>query len=304
MVQLLLAAAIYISGSREEQHTKKPFISIKKDTINKIKIASQTDEAELIKKGGRWRLAKLEQLPVNVEKVNTAIDQLMSLKTNWSVTTTTSSHERFELSEKKFQRMITLMKDEKAMDTLILGTSPSFKKAHVRKLDDNNVYSLALNSYDFPVNSDDWLDKGLLAVTEQTKIKGKDFTLIKIDDKWSLEGNNIIDSKLEEDKASLLSEALASLKVTGLAKNEIDFSSKDVIIIEVSSTENRQLRFLEKENSYYVKRDDFSQAFTLGKTDFERIAKISTSDLLVNVEDDTNINQKSTSIETDNPIKN
>ena len=304
MVQLLLAAAIYISGSREEQHTKKPFISIKKDTINKIKIASQTDEAELIKKGGRWRLAKLEQLPVNVEKVNTAIDQLMSLKTNWPVTTTTSSHERFELSEKKFQRMITLVKDEKAMDTLILGTSPSFKKAHVRKLDDNNVYSLALNSYDFPVNSDDWLDKGLLAVTEQTKIKGKDFTLIKIDDKWSLEGNNIIDSKLEEDKASLLSEALASLKVTGLAKNEIDFSSKDVIIIEVSSTENRQLRFLEKENSYYVKRDDFSQAFTLGKTDFERIAKISTSDLLVNVEDDTNINQKSTSIETDNPIKN
>jgi len=286
--QLLLALTIFFSETQEEKSAKTPLISIEKDAINIIKIASEADETELIKKDGLWVLAKLEQLPADAEKVNSALVQLSSIQTNWPITTTTSSHERFELTEKKYQRKIAIVKDEHTVDTILLGSSPSFKKAHVRKLDDNNVYSLALNSYDFPAKIEDWLDKGLLAIKEQTKIKGTNFSLIKIEKKWSLEESNIIDSQLDESKAALLSSSLASLKVIGLAKNEIDFSSEDAITIEVFGHENKQFQFLKKENSYYVKRDDFPQVFTIGKTEFDKIAKISIIDLITKIENTAN----------------
>ena len=73
------------------------------------------------------------------------------------------------------------------VNELYVGTSPGFKRSHIRQEEDDDVYALEFSAYKASTKDSDWLDKSLLALPSVKRIKGEDFELIKEDDtrNWS-----------------------------------------------------------------------------------------------------------------------
>ena len=84
-----------------------------------------------------------------------------------------------------------------------------------------------------------------------------------------------------------LSNALSSLRVTGVAIKAPDFSPEGVVNLDVTGDENWNFRFLEKDNKYFVKRYGREQVFTLNQDQFERVAGVSMVDLKVSDADES-----------------
>lgn len=82
----------------------------------------------------------------------------------------------------KYQRHQQLLQDEQLVADLYVGTSPGFRKVHIRKVDDDAIYAVGLNSYEMPVKVSDWLHKTLLAPQDIEGIKGADCTQQKTED--------------------------------------------------------------------------------------------------------------------------
>ncbi|MFA0039029.1 DUF4340 domain-containing protein [Vibrio chagasii] len=73
------------------------------------------------------------------------------------------------------------------VNELYVGTSPGFKRSHIRQEEDDDVYALEFSAYKASTKDSDWLDKSLLALPSVKRIKGENFELIKEDDtrNWS-----------------------------------------------------------------------------------------------------------------------
>ena len=56
---------------------------------------------------------------------------------------------------------------------MLLGTSPGFRKVHVRRPNEKEIYTVNLNTYDMPVADTEWLDKALLSAKDVRRIKGE-----------------------------------------------------------------------------------------------------------------------------------
>ena len=288
VLQLLLAAGIFLSvGSSQSDRQQTPLLTFSKDNINKLIISngsdSESDSVVMFKQDNHWSLPGLENLPVDRARLDSTFTKLQGLHTNWPVATTTGSHQRFEVSETLFQRRIQLYQDDTLISTLFLGTSPGFRKAHVRSSDDDEVYALALNTYDFPSNATGWLDKSLLAAKDIEAITGADFSLKKADSTWALFDNNgdEFTTRLNEDKAQQLSQALILLQVIGVAEESPEPDPADVTTLTVSGLHDGHYSFFKKDDKYYVKQDRQPVIFTISQYDYDRIATIQLSDLIL-----------------------
>lgn len=284
LMQVLLASGIFmVTQSSQTGYESKPLLAIDQSTINKIIVNSSDDEVTLLKSDSSWLLPDLNGLPVNTGKLMATLEKLENLQTTWPVTTTANSHDRFEVSSDKYQRRVRLYQDDKLIDEIFLGTSPGFRKVHVRPVDDNNVYALAINTYDFPAKKEDWFDKGLLSAKDVIALKGPDYALIKTDRQWQFEDslNDEGISDVNADKAKQLSQTFSSFHVTGVADKVPEFTSENTVNIDVSGTDKWRYQLLEKDNKYFVKRNDREQTFTLSQHDYNRLTGVRMTDLKV-----------------------
>lgn len=258
------------------------------DKLDKLVVSSQDATVTIEKQGGDWLLPELQNLPANKDRVSSALQKLAKLKLDWPVTTSNSSHERFELAENNFQRRIQLQQGDETLGELLIGTSPGFRKVHLRLPDDDNVYALELNSYDFPDKADQWLNKSLLQVKKPKSIKASEFILSNSEDAWEMQksdGSRLEAESLDKEKVKRLTQALASLTVTGVAEVDFDLNVDPVIEIEVTGDTTRRFQFVSKDDRYFVRRDDRDTMFTLNKSVYEQIANVKLDDFLLVAEE-------------------
>ena len=181
-VQLLVVAAILVVGS---QPAEEPglFLEIDADRVHSIRItaeSSEEDEAlsvELVRNEESWQLD--DGKPANEEKIGNLVEKLAELDSGWPVATTTSTFDRFEVTESNFQKHVQLMDETgELLDEFYMGTSPGFQRVHVRK--DGPVFAVALSSYELGEKPSAWLDKELLRpqgdLTRLERIDGYVFT--------------------------------------------------------------------------------------------------------------------------------
>ena len=285
-LQVLLMIALYW-GSQSAAHQQAPqtLVDIQQEDIDKIVIqadsANEKASITLQKEGEQWLLPALNNLPVKQQQLGTVLNKLTSLQSNWPIGTTKSSHQRFEVADEKFQRRITLYNGDQTAVDLLLGSSPGFRKVHARLANKDEVYSIAMNTFDFPIEDKQWLDKSLLAVSNISRIQGADYTLKKTGNNWSLENTPIIYANtVDQEKARQLSQKLTSLDVLDIADTTIDLQSEASITIDVVGDQQWNYQWLEKEGKYYVKRSNIDQLFTVSQNDFQGIATVKLADLL------------------------
>lgn len=269
--QLVLAGALSLHTFRERgADPSAPLLDFATADVDRIEIDDNASKSTALAHDGEsWQLASLAGLPANATKTDTLLDTLAGLRTTMPVVSSASGRERFEVTEDKFQRRLRLYDGEELLGEYYFGTSPGFRRTHGRRAEDDEVYALAFNNFDLPGDSNDWLDKSLLAAGAPEKITGPGFELRKEGDTWQL-GDLAEGEQLDMAKANELASALASLRVL---RAEDTMPEGEWVEVGVTTGEGElRYEFLGQDGKYYVKRSDQPRVFTISQADHDRIA--------------------------------
>jgi Domain of unknown function (DUF4340) len=219
-VQVLLAIILLTHKSDSGAfHSDKFLLDLKQEAFNSVSI-EQKGKAPLTMKNdkGQWQLPGYFNVPVETSKHENFSRKLLALKTGWPVASTEEAAERFQVNKDKFERKIVFLKDGKPLKTLYLGTSPGFKKIHARVDGQNDIQAIDFSAFVASVTPEDWMQQDLIKIdpTQFSQIKGKDYSLVKSDKDWAVEGlQNNQTSNLAEIKAFVVK--LASLSYSGIS---------------------------------------------------------------------------------------
>lgn len=285
LVQLIMSEALYWTRQQEkhkEVDVQQALLFSDVRALDKIQIQEGDKHLTLQKNGQGWVLAET-QLPVDKAKMDGLLAKLETLNGGWPVTSTAASHERFEVTKKRYQRHVTLYQGDAVKADFYLGSSPGFRKVHLRKLDHDAVYAVALNVFEFPVRQDEWLDKRLLAVEGLKRIETSDYQLEKQQSAWVL--NSSPQASLNQTRATDLATAFENLRVTGRIEHaDAEQGSGDQTMnIKVNNdTGEWSYSFVRLGSAYAVKRSDMSYYFGLSESDYQRFVSVTATGLQEN----------------------
>lgn len=158
-IQVVAVAVLFAvkSGSAVEP---APFLEFDADTVDMLTVSDGEGEVVLAKQDDAWRLP--DGLPADAAKIDGVIEKLADAAGGWPVANSASVQERFELVEENHQRRLRLSAAGEVVADIYLGTSPGYRKTHVRRIDDDNIYAITFSNYQAGVQESDWLDKSLL----------------------------------------------------------------------------------------------------------------------------------------------
>ena len=274
VLQVFVAAGLYFSGQDKDfDQLNKPLLSFNVDEIDKVVISDNTFSSELSRNNDGWYMPNYHSLPVDQERLDALMTNLKDFKSSWPVATTSSAQERFEVSEEKFQKRIQLYSGEDLVTEMFIGDSPSYRNAYIRVSNQDEIYAAKIAQHEIYHRTFDWMNKKLLHVDNIESIKGKDFELQKTDDDW---GFATSPSSLEEgvtlnkESATSLAEAISRMHVNAVA----DSLPEVTYTLNVTNPDgNLQFSLASEGEKYFVKRSDIDTAFTIGKSDFEKITQ-------------------------------
>ncbi len=217
----------------------------------------------LVKKDGRWILPDYYQFPADQEAVSTLLDTLAGLKEGWPVATTRDAAVRFRVAKDDFERHIVLLHDNKPVADLYVGTSPGFRKVHVRVAGSNDILAVRFSAHDAGTGATDWLDRRFLAVDEKKirKIVLPKFTLVRKDDSLVLTDLGSDETMKKEPVGSLVSR-IAGLRIEAVLGNreKPDYrQDKPKLTITVELPDRKRVYTFsqpEKEDWYVLKTSD------------------------------------------------
>lgn len=171
IIQIGLAAAVLIKKDEYLPfEPNSPVASFSPNAIDRIILASDSEELQLIKNDGNWFLDGSPGVSANDQQIATLLDTLSGLKKTLSVATSESAAARFKVAQNSFAHHVVLESAGKQMADLYFGTSPGFKQIHLRSGESNDIMTAALGGHELSPETEQWIDKSLLK-TEKQKIK-------------------------------------------------------------------------------------------------------------------------------------
>ena len=279
VVQLLVVAALVIDDALGSAQTAPTLLSFDPDEVVKFNVSTLEDSVLLLKSEQGWHLD--DDLPADDEKVGEVLDKLANVSAPWPVATSSDSAERFEVTEANFQRRLVLESADDTLADLMLGTSPGYRRVHVRAEGEDEVYSVDFSNYEVPVDIDQWLDKTLLQASGP--ISGltleASWQLTNDDEGWLIDG-----VAADQEEASDLIDRFADLRVLGVG--EAAGELKGTFIVTDAMGEHRLQMYHEaEEDDYYVASDRIPGRFEIATYIAEQML-VESSELLVDVADD------------------
>ena len=192
----------------------EPFLSFEADLVDSVSVANDEGAVRIVKADDTWQLP--DGLPADASKVESVVEKLAGAAGGWPVASRASTAERFEVSEDNHQRHLTLRAGEEVVADIYLGTSPGYRKAHARRVDDDDIYAIPFSNYEAGVEASDWLDKSLL------QPKGALAAIRRMDDAFELTkdeegGWTAADAVLDAGKAETFAGRFTGLSVLGVS---------------------------------------------------------------------------------------
>lgn len=304
-VQVVLAVVLFNAQNTQTIAQNEPLLAFDRAALDKIEIIAPDGKINLQKKDGRWQLG--EGLPVLETRMEELLNELSGLRTGWAVATSSDAAKRFEVTDEKFRRKIHVHQGGKEVGSLILGTSPSFRHAHVRKPNASEIYSVKMDEFSLPVENDSWMDNQLLQPKgDITALQFGDQRVEKISGQWPAKPEVVAAAEASVDSeeasaandaeaksqtgfdSSAFAKALSELAVLGLATNQAELDApttsdannqgdSQLLKIEwkVTTSEGElDYQLLSKNDEYYIRRGDIDHTFKLSKSQYNALAKI------------------------------
>ncbi len=220
VLQLAVAGGLlWKSNSAADFTPAVQLVSVDPSTVDQIIIEDGEGRVTLTNVDEQWRLDDEHKTLADAMKINELLSDLTELKPGLPVASTTGSHPQLEVAEDSFQRRLTLNAGDELVADLYMGTSPGFRKSHIRQADQNQVYAAGLNTFDVPADQDGWLDKELLAFDNVNGVQSESVELAFADDQWSIiQPENQTDThEVDQDGLASIVSRLNSLRVNGFA---------------------------------------------------------------------------------------
>jgi hypothetical protein len=282
IVQILLVVGLTVSGGNQlaVYSSDEPVFTLAVDAISSITIASKDDSLELEKKDGSWMIPSEDAFPADVKKVTEFIEKVTGFKKSWPVATSKSGLKPLKVSDDDFERKITFAGADGELATLILGSSPGFKKVHARAADSNTVYAVELATFELPATADAWTSKEFL-YTDEANVEAVELpnvTLERVEDSFVLSDLQENEEMVEKEVTSLLSQVTKPryVKVLGTEKPQgYDELEKEVRFALKGKGEVEGKDFLAKgvveEHFYILKEKSQPYYFRVSKGIFDRL---------------------------------
>lgn len=165
-------------------------LSLDFDKLDRIVVSSEGQEIEIAKSNGTWVLPGKLRFPVSPSKISTFFDQLKSLKRSLPVGNTSIAAKQLLVSESKFERKVEFYSNEKKLQTLFVGDSPSFRKIYARLEGEDHTFSVSLSNHDVPDKYENWYDKDFYHLNKSkiTEVVFSQVTLKKNKDNFEING--------------------------------------------------------------------------------------------------------------------
>lgn len=161
VAQLLLAAGLGLGGADRNRPQNEKLLAVDTGAVDTIRIEGGEASTELTRTGESWTVPALE-FPADGDKVATLLEKLDGLKKGWPVARTGEAAGRFKVSDREFERKITLFDEGETVAELYLGTSPGLRKAHARLAGEDEIYAVEFSTHQARAGEQDWIDKAVL----------------------------------------------------------------------------------------------------------------------------------------------
>lgn len=277
---ILLAAqvglGIALNLNRQQLAVFQPtdsLLSFDKSGVDAIIIVGpKGKKVRLAQKDGKWVLPDEYNFPADQEAVKRLLGGLADIKKGWPVATTGGAAERFKVGKENFERHIILRRSDKPVVDLFVGTSPGFRKVHVRMAGSNDILAVKFSTYEAGAASDNWLDKNYLHFDKKTisgiRLPGID--LIRKD------GNLVLadlgkDEEMNKDTVDTLTGQVAKLSIESLLgrENEKEYNQdtpKLTCMVNLDSGSKRIFIFSqpEKKDWFVLKTTNSDLYFKIG----------------------------------------
>lgn len=277
IVQLIVVAVLLLQQNeprnKASQQALLPLVPSKQNQIDKIVISGENKTLTLTRPDAEWILPDYYDFPVAKNQVSTFIQKLTDFKEGWPVATTAAAAKRFKVSDDDFERKLELYQGETLLETLYVGSSPGFRKVHVRKPDDSNIYDVIFSAFDASIKIADWRDTSLLRLKEKDirKISAPGFSLAKEGDVFVLDGLAEGETIAQTTVADYVQNLAALNTVTVLGKKDsATLNQEDPLLlltieskVESQSTTLKYRLSRSSEGQYILKRSDLPFYFTL-----------------------------------------
>lgn len=265
VVQLLIAAAVYVPGADDGDEATQPLLDGGvADRADTLRISdSEGGAARLARTGDGWALADSD-LPVAPGRVDTLLGALEA-DPGWPVAQSGSARERFAVAEDAFERRLEFLEGDTVLATVFLGTAPGFRQVHARAADSEAIYSIAFNAYDAPTDDSGWLDRGLAAIPAPSAVRWDGHHLERGDEGWRLDGAAVENGPVDD-----LVRALEGLQVTAVAAAPPETGATRTLAVD-SGEETTELTLVAGDETRFLKSSAWAPWFTMSRYDFDRL---------------------------------
>ena len=201
MLAGLLALQVLIVGGVLAWNVRPPeqpdaFFDFNPDEITALQIVTEEHTIDVQKTEDAWELG--DGKPADSEKVTDVLAKLADASTGWPVATSSSTAERFEVTEDSFQKRLTLFAGEDVVADTFFGTSPGYRKVHVSDASGGAVFAVEFSNYELGSDSSSWLNKSLLRPEGALKqlVHEGEYVLNHVDDEWVAEDGTELDETI------------------------------------------------------------------------------------------------------------
>lgn len=191
-LQVLIVGVVFAWNVRPPEEPDA-FFSFNPDEITSMQVLTEGHTINVNKVEDAWQLA--DGKPADAEKVSDVLSKLASAATGWPVATSSSTAERFEVTENNFQKRLTLTAGDDVVADAYFGTSPGYRKVHVSQADGGPVFAIEFSNYELGSDNSSWLNKSLLKPEGalQRIVHEGEYALNRVDDEWVAEDGTELD---------------------------------------------------------------------------------------------------------------
>lgn len=225
-VQLLLAAILFAGGGDIGAYvSNEKLIGLDLSAVDAIIVDENGPPVLTLKRQGKgWVLPDHHGFPASEEKVQRVAGELLALTKGWPVATAAASAKHFKVDDGDFERKISFMKEGQALKTLLMGTSPGFKKVHVRLEGSDEIYAVsftAFSPYEAAAAADNWTDKAYLKLKEGDVVRAELPELALVREESGLKVEEMAEKEeTQEEKARELLGRLAGVSFLSVLGTE------------------------------------------------------------------------------------
>ncbi len=223
LVQILLVALVYWPGGAAGPAAKL-LPGFNADAVSGIEISDNNDNrVELVKEATVWqvRLKDKSLYPADGNKVEKLLSKIGAITTDRMVSSAAAARRRLEVAEDRFNRRLVIRKGGEEEIEIFLGTSPGFRKVHVRRGDSDAIFlARDLATWEVAAGQGSWWQRRYLdydpagALSVSLKNSHGGFTVSRADtgSPWQAEGGR----ELDREKVASLLDDLCRLTITDL----------------------------------------------------------------------------------------